>query len=58
MSVSAWKETPYGITTNMSPRFDVTLFFLDSRRVKGDNMAKLVIMGDLLINQGAFYAGR
>jgi hypothetical protein len=58
MSVSAWKETPYGITVNMPLRFDVALFFLDSRRVKGDNMAKLVIMGDLLINQGAFYAGR
>jgi len=42
----------------MSSYFNVTLFFLDSRRGKGDNIAKLVIMGDLLINQGAFYAGR
>lgn len=58
MSVSALRKTPYGVTANMSPRFNVTLFFLDYRRGKGDNMAKLVIMGDLLINQGAFYAGR
>lgn len=58
MPVRAWKKTPYGITTNMSPRFNVPLFFLDYRRAKGDNMAKLVVMGDLLINQGAFYAGR
>lgn len=42
----------------VSPHFNVTLFFLDYGRAKGDNMAKLVIMGDILINQGVFYAGR
>jgi hypothetical protein len=56
--VRALEETPYGVVINMSPHVNVTLFFLDYRRAKGDNMAKLVIMGDVLINQGVLYAGR
>lgn len=79
MPVRSLEETPYDlrpvpsrrVATNMSPQSEVTFFFLDSSRTKGDNMAKLVVMGDLpgdskrdasrlgpLIDQGAFYAGR
>jgi hypothetical protein len=49
---------PYSVPIGMPPRFYVPFFFLDSGRVIGDNMVKLVVMGDHLIDQGAFYAGR
>ncbi len=58
MPVRIEEQTPYRVTTNMSPRTDVPFFFLDYDPGKGDNMAKLAVMGDILINQGAFYAGR
>jgi hypothetical protein len=57
-AVRALQETRYDVTINMSPHVNVALFFLDYRRAKDDNMVKLVIMGDVLINQGVFYAGR
>jgi hypothetical protein len=58
MRVRAESQTPYGVTANMSPPIEGRFFFLDYSRAKGDNMAKLAFMGDILINQGVFYAGR